>query len=132
MQLATARGQKPWVCSVFYVVDNEYNFYWLSLPTRRHSQDIATNNHAAVTVAIKHDLPVIGIQAEGTVTITNDQVEVEKVATAYVEKYDSAKTFYDRFTKGINQHWVYKLKPTSVTLFDEYNNNDNAVQTIKF
>jgi len=132
MQLATARGQKPWVCTVFYVVDIEYNLYWLSLPTRRHSQDIDANPRAAITLAVKQDLPVIGIYAEGEVSVTKDQAEVKEVAKVYVEKHDAAKTFYDRFISDINQHWVYKLKPTSITLFDEYNNKDNPVQVLAF
>ena len=129
MQIATVRDNRPWICTVFYVVDSEYNFYWLSLPMRRHSQDIKANPRAAITLAVKQDLPVIGIYAEGEVSATKDQAEVKKVATAYVEKHNAATTFYDRFTKGINQHWVYKLKPSSITLFDEYNNKDKPVQT---
>lgn len=131
MQVATAHDNKPWVVSVFYVVDSEYNFYWLSLPTRRHSQEIADNNQAALTIAVKQDLPVIGIYAEGKVTVAKNQEEVKKVASAYVEKHGAAKTFYDRFVKGVNQHWVYKLEPASITLFDERNNPDNPVQTLK-
>jgi uncharacterized protein YhbP (UPF0306 family) len=131
MQLATARGQKPWVCTVFYVVDDQFNFYWLSLPTRRHSQEIRDNNNAAVTVVIKPDLPVIGIYAEGVVTVEKAQSEVKKIAQSYVEKYNAATTFYDRFVKGINQHWIYKLTPTEIILFDEYNNKDNPVQKVK-
>lgn len=131
MQIATSRDNKPWVVSVFYVVDNEYNFYWLSLPERRHSQEVHDNPNAAITIAIKQDLPVIGIYAEGKVTVSQNQSEVKKVAKAYVKKYDSAKTFYNRFTKGINHHWVYKLRPSTITLFDEYNNEDNPVRILE-
>ncbi len=131
MQLATSQANRPWVVSVFYVVDSEHNFYWLSLPTRRHSQDIEANNQAAITIAIKQDLPVIGIYAEGKVMVTKDQTEVKKVANLYLKKHNAANGFYDRFVQGANQHWVYKLEPTTITLFDEYKNSDNPVQTIR-
>ena len=131
MQVATARDNKPWVVSVFYIADDELNFYWLSLPGRRHSKEIQDNSNAAVTIAIKQNLPVIGIYAEGKVSVTKGQAEVKKVAEAYVKKHDAAKTFYTRFAEGINQHWVYKLKPTSITLFDEHKNADNPVQILK-
>ena len=131
MQVASSYDNKPWVVSVFYVVDDEYNFYWLSLPDRRHSQEIKDNNNAAITIAIKQDLPVIGIYAEGRVTVAKDQNEVKKVAEEYVRKHGAAKTFYDRFLKGINQHWVYKLSPRSITLFDEHNNPRDPVQILK-
>ncbi len=131
MQVATAHNNKPWVVSVFYVVDSEYNFYWLSLPDRRHSHDIADNSQVAVTLAVKQDLPVIGIYAEGKVTVSKDVAEVKKVAEAYLKKHDAANGFYDRFTKGTNKHWVYKLEPSTVTLFDEYNYPDSPVQTVQ-
>lgn len=132
MQLATSQANRPWVVSVFYVVNAEYNFYWLSLPGRSHSKDIEANNRVAVTIVIKEDLPVIGIYAEGKVTVTKDQAEVKKVADAYLEKHNAAKGFYDRFVQGANQHWVYKLEPTTITLFDEYKNSNNPMQTIRF
>ncbi len=130
MQVAPSSNNNPWVVSVFYVVDDEYNFYWLSLPTRRHSEEISDNNRAAITIAIKQDLPVIGIYAEGTVAVSEDQSEVKMVARAYVKKHNAAHTFYDRFVKGIHQHHVYKLSPVSVTLFDEHGNPDNPTQTL--
>lgn len=131
MQIATSRDNKPWVVSVFYVVDDEYNFYWLSLPDRRHSQEIRDNNHAAITIAIKQNLPVIGIYAEGTVSVSENQDEVKMVAEAYVKKHNTAHTFYDRFVKGTHQHHVYKLSPVSITLFDEQGNPDNPLQTLR-
>ena len=119
MQLATVRGSQPWICTVYYVIDDRLNFYWLSLPSRRHSQELADQSNAAITVAIKHDLPVIGVQAEGTVEEVADREAVKTIAELYVKKYGSAKTYYERFVQGVHQHHLYKLTPTRIVLFDE-------------
>ena len=69
MQLATVRDGRPWICNLHFVADKKGNIYWLSLPTRRHSEDIAGNKNVAISIAIKTSMPVVGIQAEGTAEV---------------------------------------------------------------
>lgn len=119
MQLATVAGDQPWICTVYYVADNALNLYWLSLPTRRHSQELEHNKKAAVTVAVKFDQPVIGVQAEGTVSVINDALIVKRVMPKYIKKYDNGKDFYKKFQSGTNEHVLYMFSPTLVQLIDE-------------
>lgn len=131
MQLATSHDNKPWISTVYYVADTERNIYWLSLPERRHSQEITLNTNVAVAIAIKQDLPVIGIQAEGTVTIVEDAALVESVLATYTAKYDGAgKEFHTRFAEGKNKHQLYKLTPNQLVLFDEVHFKDQPSQRI--
>ncbi len=53
MQLATVQDGQPWIANVFFVVDAQLNFYWLSYPNRRHSRELAINPKAAIAIAIK-------------------------------------------------------------------------------
>lgn len=131
MQVATVNNGKPWVCTVYFVADDNFNFYWLSLPMRRHSQEIAKNKTVAIAIAVKADLPVIGIQAEGTVEIATNIKVVEIIMELYVAKYNSGKDFYKNFTDGTNQHQLYKFTPINLVLFDEQNYPDDPQQIIK-
>lgn len=131
MQLATSKENKPWISTVYYVADAERNIYWLSLPERRHSQEIMQNTHVAVAIAIKQDIPVIGIQAEGSVEIIKDAAIVKSILASYVKKYDGAgKEFHQRFLDGKNKHELYKLTPELLVLFDEVHFKDTPVQKI--
>lgn len=131
MQLATSRENVPWISTVYFVADEQRNIYWLSLPERRHSEEIANNPRVAIAIAIKQDLPVIGIQAEGSVAIVDDAAIVEKILASYVGKYDGAgKEFHQRFTEGKNKHQLYKLTPSSLVLFDEAHFKASPVQRI--
>lgn len=122
MQLSTVNsGGSPWVCTVYFVADEQRNLYWLSYPTRRHSQEIADNNKVAAAIVVKADLPVIGIQVEGIAEKVTDAATVKKIMDRYIAKYDAGKTFYDRFVAGENQHQLYVLKPQHTYLFDEVN-----------
>jgi uncharacterized protein YhbP (UPF0306 family) len=121
MQVATSSDGQPWVCTVYFVPDEQHNLYWLSWPTRRHSQEIEQNNKIAATVPIKSGKPVIGIQAEGVAEIIKEIMVVEKIMQKYVDKYESGKDFYELFKAGKNHHQLYKFTPNKYFLFDEVN-----------
>lgn len=132
MQLATVSGGRPWICSVYFVFDDK-NLYWLSWPSRRHSQEIAAHDRVAVAVAIKLDRPVIGIQAEGRGQMVSDPDEVKRVMRRYVDKYGEGQEFYGNFLNGKNQHEMYRFTPEKLVLLDEEHfKGAEARQEIKF
>jgi uncharacterized protein YhbP (UPF0306 family) len=122
MQLATVRDNKPWICTVYYIEDDGMNLYWLSLPTRRHSLELADNPQVAAAIAVKFDTqPIIGMQVEGRAEAVNDLTTIKAVMKKYVDKYDKGQQFYDNFLASTNQHRMYRLVPRHITLFDEVN-----------
>ena|SRR5690606_3812895 len=126
MQLATAINNQPWICTVYFVIDDDLNIYWLSLSSRRHSREIAENNKVAATIPIKQDQPVIGVQVEGKAEEATDKPTIASVMKRYVTKYKVGDKFYDRLNEGKNQHHVYRLKPSVLVLFDELNFKDRG------
>jgi uncharacterized protein YhbP (UPF0306 family) len=119
MQVATVRDDQPWVSTVYFVEDDDLNLYWLSLPSRRHSQHIARNNRVAAAVPIKLDGPVIGVQAEGIAEAVADKEVIARVMQRYIGRYDKGQKFYDNFVAGQNKHVLFRLKPKAYVLFDE-------------
>lgn len=132
MQLATVAmpAGQPWVCTVYFVVKDDC-FYWLSYPERRHSLELAANPQAAITIAIKQDMPVIGLQAEGEVSVVNDVQEATRVLARYVKKYSSGQKFIELLKHGSNHHKLYKLTPKRIMLFDETQKDRPAYREIK-
>ncbi len=131
MQIATVSGDQPWICTVYFVEDDDLNLYWLSLPTRRHSQEIAAHSKVAVAVPIKFDKPVTGIQAEGVAAPVTDKQTIADIMRRYVERYNSGQQFYDLFVAGQNQHVLYKFTPSKYVLFDEVTFPDDGRKEIK-
>lgn len=121
LQLATAGDAGPWICTVHFVADDDLNIYWLSLPSRRHSQELVANSNVAVTVAVKYEMPVIGIQAEGQASEVTDSEVIKNIMEKYVEKFNIGRTFYENFIAGNNKHKLYKFTPRRFSLFDEVN-----------
>lgn len=130
MQLATSSDNQPWVCSVYFVIDDLLNNYWLSLPTRRHSKEIKNNNMVAGTMVVKKQRPVIGVCVEGKASVVSDKITVKKIMNIYTEKYDEGHDFYENFVSGRNQHCLYSLRPKKYVLFDEVNFPKNPYKII--
>ena len=121
MQIATLDGDQPWICTVYYVADDDLNLYWLSLPSRRHSQEIAKHDKVAATIPVKFEQPIIGVQVEGVAEEVTDKTIIASVMKKYVAKYGSGKDFYDNFVAGKNQHHLYLIRPHLFVLLDEVN-----------
>jgi hypothetical protein len=47
MSLATCKDNKPWVCEVHFVYDNDLNLYFVSLPSTRHSSELRANPYVS-------------------------------------------------------------------------------------
>jgi uncharacterized protein YhbP (UPF0306 family) len=118
MQVATVQSGRPWICTVHFVADGQ-QLYWLSLPSRRHSREIAANDKVAVAIMVKPEQPVIGIQIEGRAAVVEDSEIIKKVMKSYVQKFGIGQKFYDNFVSGKNQHQLYRFTPETFVLFDE-------------
>jgi uncharacterized protein YhbP (UPF0306 family) len=133
MQLATLGGSNPWICSVYYVIDEDYNLYWASLPSRRHSLEIAgqANVAAAVPVAFTKGQPVAGLQIEGSAEMVEDPMAIKPIAERYAAKFGRDDEWIRNFTARKTEHRLYKLTPTSYVLFDEINFPKTARQEFR-
>lgn len=137
MQLATARDNKPWLCSVWYVMDDDNNIYWLSRKTRRHSEELADNSYASCTFTKQyHDGFGIdkgqALVASGTVEILmgDDCVTPYKLYTSCHPKMLEFQTLEDVKTDQ-GHHYLYKLTPEEIVWFDELNFPQDPRQVLK-
>src|SRR3989344_1361423 len=76
MSLATY-SDDLWISTVYYVVDNSFNFYFISNPKTKHGRDIATNKNIACAIADSHQRVKDnkkGVQTQGTASIVNNKV----------------------------------------------------------
>jgi uncharacterized protein YhbP (UPF0306 family) len=121
MQLATAAGNRPWACNVHFVADDKFNLYWLSMPSRRHSQEIANNKNVAITIAVRYpDKPVVGLSAEGQARVV-DRGSAKEAIALYDEVFSLSDDFKSAYFNGTELHELYKLTPLAFVLFDEVN-----------
>ncbi|HUS26770.1 MAG TPA: pyridoxamine 5'-phosphate oxidase family protein [Nevskiaceae bacterium] len=119
MSLGTCANNKPWVCEVHFVYDNELNLYFRSLPSRRHSQEIAQNPNVAGNIVVQHQLgqKPRGVYFEGT---AEKLAKVDENHVAYQECHKrfglGPEILEDAKTDA--GHGFYKITVSDFYLFD--------------
>lgn len=132
MQLATVGGGKPWSCTVYYLADEQLNLYWASIPSRRHSREIADCPDVAIAIVIQgeQDQKVIGIQAEGTTEKIENPSDIRPIAKKYAAAFGRDKQWVDDFSRLKTEHRLYKFTPKTYVLFDDEHFPDDPRQEI--
>lgn len=127
MQLATVHDGQPWVCTVYFVADSDFNLYWMSARERQHSMEITSDSKVAVTVVRdterKQALQIIGSAYE-----VSDE-DLEHVNELYQSKFGTKDYNLDEIKEHKptgRAYWVFK--PTKISLWDEVNFPDNPKQ----
>lgn len=122
MQLATAEGNDPWLCTVHFYADEALNLYWVSRTDRKHSKQIAGNPKACATMVVHENTPeeeyVISVTLDGNAELVKDAQE--KIREAYVAKLNKdASMLPSDDPKNLQK--FYRLTPESIVLFDTKN-----------
>ncbi len=119
MSLATCSDGRPWVCEVHFAYDDQLNVYFRSKPSRRHSQEIATNPHVAANIVTQHtarDVPR-GVYLEGTAELLAD---VDENHVAYKSLCDRLSIGPDILVEAQKEdgHKFYKITVSDFYVFD--------------
>lgn len=130
MQLATAANGQPWICTVCFVHDDDFNLYWMSARERQHSDEIIKDSKVAITVVRdierKQALQIIGNAYE----VEND--DLSRVHELYQSKFGTKDYNLDEIKQHLptgRAYWVFK--PSEISLWDEVNFPDVPKQKYK-
>lgn len=119
MSLATCDGDKPWVCEVHFVYDDDLNLYFRSLQSRRHSKEIAKNPNVAGNIIKQHELgnPVRGVYFEGQAEKLDDVTEDSAVYRLFCERLGCGPSILEE-ARSEAGHAFYKISVEDFYLFD--------------
>ncbi len=127
MQLATVKDGQPWVCTVSYAPDDNFNVYWMSLKTRRHSQELREHPQAAGAIVqdptVKRCLHFTGVAEELKGS------DLETAHKAFSNRYgDNPGRLTEAQSENHDTRTYYVLRPSYIILFDEVNFPENPRQ----
>lgn len=119
MSLATCKGNKPWVCEVHYVYDQDLNLYFRSKPERRHSLEIAENPNVAGNIVTQHNLgeKPQGVYFEGTAEKLVAVDENHPAYTLYCERFGTGPAILEE-SQTDTGHGFYKISAKNFVFFD--------------
>ncbi len=120
LSLATCAGDKPWVCEVHFVYDEELNLYFISLPNRRHSKEISKNPNVAGNIVTQHDLdePPQGVYFEGQAEMLTNADENSTAYKEYIKRFSDREDFCKEELAKEDGHRFYKITVTDFYVFD--------------
>lgn len=119
MSLGTCVDNKPWVCEVHFVYDDDLNLYWRSLTSRRHSQEIAQNPRVAGNIVEQHgkgEKPR-GLYFEGTAEHVGAFDESHPVYQLFIDRQGSRPTIAEESQKEDGPQ-LYKVTVADWYMFD--------------
>ena len=116
LTLATADGT-PWAAPLFYCVDSEYNFYFISQMDSVHTKHLLKNPKVAFAIFDSHEPEGKGngVQASGKAYLLEKRGEMEKALKWYSTTYVECKP--ESFT-GKNPYRLFKLIPEKFYVLD--------------
>lgn len=127
LSLATAKDNKPWVCEVHFAYDKNFNLYFRSLSSRRHSQEIAENPHVAGNIIDLHPVDrsyVLGIYFEGKANMIEDKKEKTIAAQLLAERLHSNLNEIIDESRDPNGHQFYKITVREWSVFGKFKGQD--------
>ena len=133
MSLGTSKDNKPWVCEVHFAYDDHLNLYFRSLPTRRHSQEIAANPHIAGNIVKQHALgePHVGVYFEGAAEMLQPGAEQQKAFECMKERlHTSDDALAD--SQQPNSAQFYKITVETFYLFGRFNTEHGQKYELKW
>jgi uncharacterized protein YhbP (UPF0306 family) len=131
MSLGTSKDNKPWVCEVHFIYDDELNLYFRSLTSRRHSQDIAVNPQVAGNIVKQHavgEFP-LGLYFEGTAGLLRDEAERRVVEPLFKERLGVTADILAEATKP-DGHQFYKITVENWYAFGKFDGDKGQKLTL--
>ncbi len=133
LSLATVADNKPWVCEVHFVYDEDLNIYWRSLPSSRHSLEITNNPKVSGNIVKQHQLGEIphGIYFEGTA----EQVESEdgrlQLFPLFQQRLGSTENILEE-AQNPKGHQFYKITVSNWYTFGKFDSDSVSKQKIEW
>ena len=120
----------PYAAAVYVVIDDVFNFYFLTKSDTKKSRFVLANNNAALTM-VDAAIPMT-LQATGTVTIVDEPETLSQLIVKYAEKNaQQIGNFHWPPTlaklKGQGALWMYKFEPNWMRIGDFSDSDDITV-----
>lgn len=120
IQIATVSEGQPWLCTVYFVADEQNNLYWTSVKSRRHSKEIIEHSTVAATI-VKDAERKQALQITGEASIVAAE-DVERINKLYGDKFgDKPERLAEVLANDSDGRAYWLIKPTSIAFWDEVN-----------
>ncbi len=127
LQVATAIGDVPWICTVCFAPNKQFDLYWFSSHGTRHSKEIARNPRVAGAVVLPYVVgkKTRGLQFVGTAKELHGAADIAEGLASLSRRYKVTKKREAQLTRelrgGATNYGLYRLRLDSIILYDTLN-----------
>ncbi len=123
MSLATY-SETPWICWVFYIVDENFNLYFISSPSSQHIKDINKNKQVACAITDTTQNPLgekQGVQIWGVVENVTTKEKLQTFFKMWKNTINNneEKVTYQNYVGNLIETKVYKVSPKKIKWFNQ-------------
>jgi uncharacterized protein YhbP (UPF0306 family) len=124
MTLATCEKNEPWVCTVYYGIDEKLNMFIVTDPNSRHGKSLANNPKVAFNIFDSHTKntdPKQGVQGTGVIEQVKGIIEVTKALILWHKANPGLESRLDvkYLVKKASDARIYKVTPEYVKFFNK-------------
>lgn len=137
MTVASGGNDKiPWVSPMAYTYDKDYNFYFISIPSFRHSKNFEVNKNVSFAIFDSHQLfgEGVGLQIEGLVEDLPYKDSIDAIELYFQREWPYGKPSDESVFKELVEskiYHLYKITPAKVWMNDPNQKVDARVE-VKF
>ena len=123
MSIATS-GEHIWIATVYYVVDDDLNLYFISPPDAEHSEHLRQNDEVACAIADssqKTSDQKVGLQLYGSAAEEIGLDRVKWMLSMYNKLHMGTKDKlnFRNFKSKVMTSKVYKVTPKKIKFFNQ-------------
>ena len=136
MALATY-SRSIWICTVYYVIDNDFNLYFVTSRKTKHGKMIEKNPRVACSIFDSHQKNKdykVGAQVRGRVTIPRNAEKVKwalKIWNLHNPGLAHIINFKNMKEKVISAK-IYKITPDRIQFFNQKLYGDDDYEIFNF
>lgn len=133
LSLATSKDNHPWVCEVHFAYDEDLNLYFRSLPSARHSEEIAANPYVAGNIVKQHSLgqPPVGVYFEGIAKLLPAGDEQQKAYECIKGRLQPSADILEQ-AKDPAGHQFHKITVNTFYLFGKFGDTPTQKYTLSW
>ncbi len=127
----------PTASTLYFGIDDEFNFYIVTSPTSEHAKNFVEDTKVACVIVDTNQKMFqtknkIGAQLIGDIEQVKNRELKQSLQFWSHGNNEMTEVFYKNISEGIWENKVYRIKPQEIKWFNEELYGEEGVETFKF